>query len=250
MPDSQRRNLPLVYAGQDEGARPETRYQVCEALRRGVDPVVVVDHVARGLDELWRAYLQTDFGAGQRPACGSRCPWCCHQRVEVTAPEVLLLVRQLRGPDTERYRERLRATADRLARLTAREHHEQQIRCALLSDAGECSVYASRPLACRRAHSLDPSVCAAVHADPSAPGVVPQAPGLNWNLSALVLGYLEGLHHAGYPPHHYELHQALAMGLSESDIEVRYAQGENVLAAAMTLSADGLASLWRREDDR
>jgi Fe-S-cluster containining protein len=231
-----RRTLPMLYGGYDAGPRPDTREQVCAASERGVDPVLIAAHVANGVSELWTACLTASGNAEPIPACSRGCSYCCHQRVEVTAPEAFLIARALVGAPSERL-QRIHAAAARHARLSSREHFSQQCACPLLDDDGACSVYDARPTACRRAHSTDVEVCRALAQDPSRSVEVPVAPALDWNTSALVLGYYEGMAHAGMPPHQYELAGAVSLALEVDDVEARWRRGEDILAEARTRDA-------------
>jgi Fe-S-cluster containining protein len=234
-----RRTLPL-YGGVDAGPRPDARDQVDSALRSGTDPMLVAERVAANVDAFYAEHAALDLPDEPKPACGRGCSHCCHTRVETTAPEVFLLARFLRAhPDAPRA-ERIVATAKTLEPLDGRGHHLAQIRCALLGDDGACTVYSARPIACRRAHSTDASVCAAVHRDPTLDVRISFAATLQSNTSSLVLGWLEGSAHAGRPPHHYELHAALVIALREDDAETRFVAGEDPLRVARTRAADDL----------
>jgi Fe-S-cluster containining protein len=239
------RSLP-IYGGLDAGPRPEAREQVREALERGGDPIAIAERVAGILDELTARWLTLEVAGEARPACARGCSHCCYVRVEMTAPEVFLLARYLRSrPDRERDA-RIEATARRLEGTSGRAHHLAQVRCALLGEDGACLAYPARPLACRRAHSTDASVCAAVHADPTLEVRIPSAPSLQWTASSLVLGWLEGCEHAGRAPHHYELHGALRIALANGDSEARFLAGEDPLEPAVTVLAQDLPSLLGR----
>ncbi len=234
-----RRTLP-IYAGLDAGPRPDAREQVYRALDAGEDPTAVAERVAANVDAFVAEHAALDVPGEPKPACARGCSHCCHARVELTAPEVFVLARFLREhPDPERAA-RIATTAKALGPLDGRAHHLTQIRCALLGDAGECSAYSARPIACRRAHSTDAAVCAAVHRDPAIRVSVPFAATLQWNTSSLVLGWLEGLAHAGRPPHHYELHAALAIALGDDGAEAQFVNGGEPLRAAPTRAAEEL----------
>ncbi len=236
------RQLPVIYGGHDAGPRPDTRHQVCGALERGVDPVVVTQHVARGVSDLWDACLTALGGTENKPACKRGCSHCCHQRVEVTAPEVFVIARALATATTEQ-RGRLYAAAERHASLSSREHFLQQCACPFLDVNGACSIYDARPLACRRSHSLDVEVCRRLVADPTLRVNIPTSEALDWNLSALTWGYYEGLAHAGVPPHQYELAQAVALAFRTEGAEMSWRRGEDVLASSMTRCAEALESV-------
>lgn len=185
---------------------------------------------------------------GAAPACARGCSWCCHQRVDVTAPEVFALAAHVRAeleaPAIEKLRERLETTRRALDGLDAREHHLRRIPCALLGDDGACSVYSARPFACRRGHSTDADACRAAYEQPAAEGArIPDNPALSWNTAALVLGYREGYEHAGRPLDTYELNAALATALSDPTAEPRWFAGEDPLAAARTHDAAAIRDL-------
>jgi hypothetical protein len=223
------------------------REQVRNVLAAGVDPVTVAARVAANVDTLVAEWMAMDVPGEAKPACARGCSHCCHVRVEVTAPEVFLLARFLRAhPDAERDA-RIATTARAVAGMDGRAHHLAQIRCALLGEDGACTVYAARPIACRRAHSTDAAVCAAVHREPTLDVLVPAAPSLQWNASSLVLGWLEGYAHArdGRAPDHYELHAALVAATSTPDAEARFlaGEGEDALLPARTTAAEDLPRL-------
>lgn len=235
------RRLPVLYGGHDAGPRPETRENVCAAMLRGVDPVVVTAYVAQGTSDLWAACLTALPASAPKPACARGCSYCCQQRVEVTAPEAFLIARALASADPVLL-ERISAAARRHAAVSAREHFLQQCPCPFLDDAGACAIYEVRPIACRRAHSVDVEVCRALARDPRAELRVPASEVIDWNTSALVLGYYEGLAHAGRPPHQYELAQAVVLALAEGS-ERRWAQGDDPLEQARTRDAATLTTL-------
>lgn len=233
------RRLPVIYGGHDLGPRPETREQVAAALARGLDPVFVSHRVGEGLSELWRECLTRLSDEEPRPACEKGCAHCCHQRVEVTAPEVFGIVRFAR----ERWRpgdvvyERVLASAERHSTLSSKAHFAAQCACPFLDEDGACQIYEVRPLACRRAHSVDARVCGELAANPNLETLVPVSPALDWNTSALVIGFYEGLAHGGVAPAQYELARAVSLAWTTPDAEPRWRQGEEVLAMARTRSA-------------
>ncbi|MGZ5970195.1 MAG: YkgJ family cysteine cluster protein [Polyangiales bacterium] len=232
------RPLP-IYPGVDEGPRPHARAAVFAAIERGARPVDVVGVVARAVDEVVSEHAR--LGLGLRPACARGCSSCCHQRVELTAPEVLALADHLRGTlDSQAFealRVRVEETTRALDGVDGRTHHLRQIRCALLDDEGACLAHSARPLACRRAHSTDAKVCEAAHAEPAASRLIPDDPTLSWNTAAVVLGYLEGLEHAGASIDVFELHAALAIALADAHVEAEWLLDRDPFAPARTRTA-------------
>ncbi len=239
---SARRTLP-IYGGFDEGPRPQARDQVADALAGGVDLLVVAERVAAHVDAIVARHAVAELPGEPRPACARGCSHCCHARVEATAPEIFLVARALRARGDPSVADGVAATAARLEGMEGRAHQRAQVRCALLGDDGACTVYAARPIGCRRAHSTDAAICKAVHEDPTLDVSVPFAPALQWTASALVLGWMEGCAHAGRPPHHYELHAALTIALRDADAEARFARGDDPLRSARTRAAEDLPSV-------
>jgi Fe-S-cluster containining protein len=242
-----RPSLP-IYGGLDAGPRPGAREQVRDALDAGASPIAVAERVEAALDDVMARWMALDVPGEAKPACARGCAHCCHVRVELTAPEAFLLARYLRAhPDAERDA-RVAATAAALQGMDGRAHHLAQVRCALLGEDGTCTAYPARPLACRRAHSTDASVCAAVHAQPALDVRIPSAPSLQWNASSLVLGWLEGCVLVGRAPHHHELHGALRIALADPAAEARFLAGEDPLAPARTVAAEELPRLLGAAD--
>lgn len=232
-----------VYGGLDAGLRPETRAQVRAALVRGLDPVVVVDHVAKALDALRELYDRCAPTGGPRPACSVGCHYCCHMRVEVTAPEVFSMARGLRQYTMVDLHVRVQKTAQQLRGISGRDHHLAQIPCPLLSEAKSCVMYARRPLGCRRAHCIDASLCAHAHEHPDTKQLLLDIPELSFHLSAPVVGYFEGMVLAGIPPHQYELCAALDIALRTPDIERAWQNGEDALLPARTRTDEEVRAL-------
>jgi Fe-S-cluster containining protein len=100
--------------------------------------------------------------ATEPPACSSGCAYCCHLRVSLRAHEALYLAAALVALPDERQRDlraRLIRNAERVRSMTAAQHTQTPLRCALLAADNTCSMYAQRPLACRRYHSMSVAAC-------------------------------------------------------------------------------------------
>lgn len=99
---------------------------------------------------------------GAHLACVEGCSLCCWLRVDTYAHEVFLIAEHVRANfskgEIEALMERLAAHSERVLPLTPLEHATRNIACPLLRE-GRCSVYAVRPLACRRQHSLSLAAC-------------------------------------------------------------------------------------------
>jgi len=124
-------------------------------------------HVFKRMDE---AVAAVPLPAPLALACRSGCSYCCHYHVYVTAPEALVLGAQVRQmPDRARAEvtARLQGNADLATQLGRDAHIATNVRCAFLSEAGECGVYELRPAACRRHHSFDVTPCRVTFDDPT-----------------------------------------------------------------------------------
>jgi Fe-S-cluster containining protein len=104
-------------------------------------------------------------------ACGAGCDHCCHVVVGVTAPEALTIVDHLKrsrpAPALERLAERVAAARARTRGLSSSERFSPEHPCIFL-EAGRCSIYDVRPLACRGMNSLDATECETRLRDPEA----------------------------------------------------------------------------------
>ena len=116
------------------------------ALERALPGAALMLEACALVDASVGAAVAAARGAGRGLACGPGCDICCRQPIPVTPLEFLVIRAQMR----------FRLAPDIRARLE-RQHEEQcaaepeplRRPCPYLLD-GACSVYAVRPLACRR----------------------------------------------------------------------------------------------------
>jgi hypothetical protein len=104
-------------------------------------------------------------------ACRAGCDHCCHQLVGVSVPEALALFEHVRATHSPAELARLKAHVGKLYErsrgLSSAERLSPEHPCVFL-DAGRCSVYEVRPLACRGVNSLDAADCERRLHDPEA----------------------------------------------------------------------------------
>jgi Fe-S-cluster containining protein len=104
-------------------------------------------------------------------ACKAGCDHCCHVVVGVTAPEALTIFDHLqrsRSPaELAALAARVATVAERTRCLSSSERFSPEYPCVFL-EAGRCSIYQVRPLACRGMNSLDASECETRLRDPDA----------------------------------------------------------------------------------
>ncbi len=121
--------------------------------------------LARSVNELTDRSIRQVHAAshdGHRVACRSGCTYCCKYPVAASAPEVLAIAAFVR----ERFDEERQAALD--ARVEANisatqgmdmEHRDRvRLDCPYL-EAGKCSVYEVRPIACRGVSSYNVEDC-------------------------------------------------------------------------------------------
>ncbi|HEY0137448.1 MAG TPA: hypothetical protein VGB85_25365 [Nannocystis sp.] len=172
-----------------------------------------------------------DYPDGKRRlrlACGARCNHCCTAPVSAIGPEVALIAAYIRAKFTAEQRASLAARI--AARLAVRNDAANGPQMCPLNVDGKCSVYAMRPLNCRKWHSFDESACrkAFLHDDrtvliPRA-GVRADASGLLWQ-SAVAAFSAVGLKIA-----ELDFIPALEVALADERVAARYAAGEPVFA--------------------
>lgn len=102
--------------------------------------------------------------------CGKGCSHCCREAVEIWPHEAALLVEVARAAgmelDAARLERQSRYTVD-----TWRQQPPADKACVFLGGDGACTVYESRPNACRKLLVVtDPALCDAEHSKPDSVG--------------------------------------------------------------------------------
>lgn len=99
----------------------------------------------------------------EEAVCKEECAFCCHLRVGVSIPELLViygeLTRQATPDGLDFFKRRILDTASRGDTLTEAFWLRSQTPCPFLSDPGTCLIYPIRPFSCRAYHSLDVAAC-------------------------------------------------------------------------------------------
>jgi len=111
-----------------------------------------------------RAQQTVDEVATNAPklGCRSGCAWCCHQSVEVTIPEAILVAVHLADPADPRHA-RVLENAALFRGMSEPERRRTGRPCALLAEDNRCTVYEDRPLMCRAMMAGDAEQCRAAH---------------------------------------------------------------------------------------
>jgi Fe-S-cluster containining protein len=179
-------------------------------------------------------HVAKQWPSPSRMACAEGCCFCCYQPVDITAPEALAMAAYLRSQlaekDLDTLRARLAVTTATLRDLSYEAHAQAKIPCVLLVD-GVCSVYPSRPLACRAWNSTSVTRCQEIfdHGDPITM-IPPIEMDVYESIWEVAQGVMDGLRRAGVDSTSYELHSALQRALDTPDAARRWVQGEDVFA--------------------
>jgi len=160
-------------------------------------------------------------------ACRRGCAFCCHIQVWATPPEIFSVARWVQTKGARSAGLSPAAVLARAGRLSGIAHTRRQgLPCPLLVEA-DCGVYAARPQACRRFHSLSREAC-------EAGGEVPDDL-FSAQVGSLVHLLLVGaLRSVGLPDASYELSDGLARVLPDPGMEARWLAGEAVFAGLAT----------------
>jgi Fe-S-cluster containining protein len=119
---------------------------------------------------IWAEQLVARFEAENRLpqalACQPGCHFCCHNQVELTPPEALLLGHYVEKNFSDEEKQALAASLERSVKIRAGKnkqesaHLRRELPCPLLKDR-RCAVYPVRPLVCRAMHAFDAGHCEA-----------------------------------------------------------------------------------------
>lgn len=168
-------------------------------------------------------------------ACSVGCAYCCRLEVSLSSAEALLALRAVQAlpeADQARIRARIEALFPQLRGLDADGRRRLGQPCPLLTDAGQCSIYAARPLSCRSHVSFDLEPCRADSAQPDAPVQVPTSRTLTELRDAIRPRHRALEQAIGLPAGRYELVQALRILLTRADAAGRIARGDDALRPA------------------
>lgn len=116
--------------------------------RTGQDALAIARESHAAIDKLLERDLEQNPPL-ENIRCARGCSHCCHGPVEIAAHEAALLIDVVRAAgrslDEERLRRQSRHTVD-----TWREQPPVDRACVFLGGDGACTVYESRPDACRK----------------------------------------------------------------------------------------------------
>lgn len=163
------------------------------------------------------------------PDCRAGCGWCCHFKIEATAPEVLAIAAHVAALAPARREAMLARATDNVraaAGLSYAEHRAINQPCPFLVDSA-CSVYEVRPALCRNYHSTDVGQCRSSFDAPGNESFVDT--GID-ALSEAGYGTTAGFRcasaAAGVDPRLYDLDSAFLEAMRDPRARARLAAGE------------------------
>ena len=215
----QRPQIPPALRPYAEAARALGARRTRDALGPGRSGSRLDDltrRLQRELDRMVQQKFDSLPGDGD-VACSPGCDHCCRTLPVMVSPiEVFALVHRVR--DTHG------AALAAPARMDAEPARGPLPPCPLLGRGGLCTVYSSRPLACRGCVSADVEACAACDDD----RLVPRSTVHQLGAGAMVKGVCDALDPLGLVSTLVELRAALALAFSDSEAEKCWLRGEDV----------------------
>lgn len=189
--------------------------QVVEAsgplLRQGDDPAAP-GRAAQAARDIALKVVEHSPRSG-RHACAAGCAFCCHTALSVSPPEAFAIMDYLRAhiPPGELVEVRRRAEANvaLAAQLTRGEYLRKLVRCALLTDDGNCRVHPVRPLACAGYLSTSRDACEAEFNRVAGRAAVPVDEQAMFGVLAAARGLEDACDDAGLDSEGRELHHML-----------------------------------------
>lgn len=186
-------------------------------------------------DAVDEAFTASPDGAATRRsiACRKGCYFCCHVNVSSTIPDAILVAATIQSGAAGRFASAVKATATRIAGLSAADRYRQAIPCPMLED-GACGIHEARPTACRAYLATDAGRCEASLRSAQAGGEPTPVESLAYpqQLSAAInSGVLRGCADAGLQNCAVELTQAVDRILRDATVIDRWLGGESVFEA-------------------
>jgi hypothetical protein len=197
------------------------------ALEIAVSAFFLADHLIRR--------FEAEQELPQPVACREECDACCHNQVELTPPEALIIAHHIAGHFSPAEQEAVRGNLARNLAITqgkspaAVAGMRAELPCPLLRDR-RCLVYPVRPLVCRAMHSLDRERCVAELSAGSLAASTYYAHRHEIAVSVSA-GLREGCRAAGLQSGALNLAQALDDFFSQETPVERWINGEEVFGA-------------------
>lgn len=177
--------------------------------------------------------------------CKRGCDYCCRGYVSATAPQIFAAARAIRANSLtyDAAVARIAAAAEKVRHVDWQTRCRMHEPCPMLVEHA-CSIYASRPLACRGFASYSVAACRQAFDDGTDAVMVP-APYANVR-SAMESALRAALKRLSYGYESYELDTALERVLAHPGSEAAWLAGEDVFSGVdLDRSADPKSVLQR-----
>ncbi len=219
----------------DEAITARVKADVASVLAFDLSTAALADAATQAHAGLDAAGAYALARGATTPACSAGCSYCCHVHADATVPELLAITRHLARTWSEAsrgaLRERLALQVSRVEHLSDQERWAAKIPCALLDEAGRCSIYAARPLRCRAFNASDVAPCREAFGG-NAEAVPARIPRLDRAHDAAEAGFDEALGEAGVSVEAYRLEIGLLVALEDPGAGGRWLDGEEAFARA------------------
>jgi Fe-S-cluster containining protein len=230
----------VVLRHHDEAITARVKADVTSALGHELTVDALTDAAERAhaaLDDAGQRVIARD---ALTIACAAGCSYCCHVHADVTVPELLAITRHLdrtwSAARRSALRERIALQNERVAPLSDDARWAAKIPCALLDDAGRCSIHAARPLRCRAFHASSVEPCREAY-EGDLDATPAQMPRLDRAHDAAEAGYDAALTEAGVSAAAYRLEGGLLIALDDPGAGARWLAGEDAFARARSPGA-------------
>lgn len=242
---------PQDIAGGFNPARPIGGEDMAELMRL-LDEKIRASIGHRSIDPLMD-FIFSSLTAGSQyiahipVACRRGCSFCCKMWVDATPPEALFTAKKMPAEQRQRALEAVERTCAQTSGVSFLDRcGKVNPPCPLLDSEGACSVYESRPVACRTLVSTDADDCRRTFIEGSDVGF--PSPDVWFTLRDSYNTALEGaLIHAGLAYQAREWNESLRVALTTPDAEARWLSGADDFATAEMAPAPPLfqSPLWR-----
>jgi len=159
-------------------------------------------------------------------ACKKGCSHCCYVWVSATIPEVLFIAKLMRSRGEAMALEKVRGAHRRTQDYDFATRERLSHPCPMLHE-DVCSIYESRPIACRFAVSTNAMICMRAFRQSSGENIPTPVRYLKargvYNIATVI-----ALKHADLPHYYYEFNAALTRALERDDAEAAWLSGEDV----------------------
>lgn len=208
---------------QTEVSELETRIEkdTARLLRENRNHVFAVRLAQHAQQEIDRVREQVE-NRGVRFDCKKGCTICCRLEVQVLPQEAFHIARKLRDrPNRESL---VAALAQHVETHRGVTDTRQRKFCPFLVE-GACSIYESRPMACRKMVSLDVERCKQMGKS------VPSDPEMAFKSEAIIKATRKAYARQKLPNQTHEMIASVLLALTDPSAEERWWNGEDVFEA-------------------